>query len=215
MSMLSNRSLIKGGLIVMISICTAVGLAAPGQTNPVAESGIQSFAQRELKGGAAVLAFKQSQKADLTGGFWVAVLCRSDAAKTALLIGESHGQEIKRVWSSSNAKDLPGVLSFKNLNYAEFDGDQFFSLWGCHPHDCGGLDGVYTFDIFQVSTKKMMIFDVRQCELPAIRPKVATKGLCITDVKNPDSTPGKSVQHALTDAIKSAIPSASDVPIDF
>jgi len=131
------------------------------------------------------------------------------------LIGKSIGNNIHKVSLTSGAEDLPGVISGNNLDYVAENGDQFFVFWGCHPHDCGGMSGAYTFDVFQISSHKMMVFDVRQCDIPSGTEGQPKAKMCVTNVKDPESTPASTVQHLLAGAISSAIPDAEGVPIDF
>jgi hypothetical protein len=127
---------------------------------------------------------------------------------------EVKGRGIHKAWVFSGDKELPGVMSPQNLDYAEVDGEQFFTLWGCYPHLCGGTIGLFKFDVFQISSRKMMSFQVFQCD-PQPQATDTSKRVCVTDLAHPYSTAPKVVQQVLTDAIHSAISEASDAAIEF
>jgi hypothetical protein len=111
--------------------------------------------------------------------------------------------------------NTPGVVSPRNLEYVVSKEGEYFTFWGCYPHDCGGVSGTYIFDIFDVLNRSMLVLDVRQCASGGASLDSSRVRMCVTNLINEDEQISLAIQTVVSQQIRSNIEGAEDAQVEF
>ncbi len=199
-------------LIVISLFCCPVGFSAGPQDN---DHALQVFLTRTLHGQVQVLAHKESRPPTSGKAHVSAILCGAKSRGIVLLIAEVRDHHFRKVWSSLNAVKTPGVISPRNLEYVTAKEGEYFTFWGCNPHDCGGVSGTYIFDVFDISKRSMLVLDVRRCASTGVPSNPARVRMCVTNLIDENAQIPPSIQNVVSKQIRSDIEGAENVPVQF
>ena len=192
--------------------CCFAGLASKPSED---ENSLRKFLAETFHGPSQVLAHKESRPITHRGKYLSAVLCQLRDKRSALLIIEVRDHRVREVWSSLKVVKSLGVVSPRNLELIGSGEGEFFTLWGCNPHDCGGTAGTYQFEIFNVANKNMLVLDVRQCVSGRATSDSAQVRMCVTNLIDEDAEMSLATQNMVSQKIRSDIKGAEDALVEF
>lgn len=212
---LSNRSFRKCATLSLLFICLLGTAWAVEPSSRLDEEALQRFLRSSAHGNGTVVSHQESVPLTAEEPLYSAVFYRLQSGKDALIIVKIKDNRFSTVWSSTIKKVPLGVISPDNLQHISSKLDQYFTFWGCKPHDCGGVSGAYTFEVFQISRSNMAVLDVRECA-SKVKPTTSSNvNICVSNLHDGDSILSPDAQTILASRIRSVIPGAGDASIEF
>jgi hypothetical protein len=182
---------------------------------PVDENSLQVFLAGALHDHVQVLTHKESHPSTPGKAYVSAILCRARDGKNVLLIAEIQGHHFRELWSSLTMVKPLGVVSPSNLDYTVSNEGEFLTFWGCNPHDCGGLSGTYTYEVFDVSHANMRVFDVRRCTSGGASSDASKARVCVTNLVDDNSPIPLATQTVISKLIRSNMSEDGDILVEF
>jgi hypothetical protein len=205
----SFRSILGYVGLLLISCATALA-----QAN-LNEQALHKFVDETLHGPTEVIAQKQSSGVGNGIAIYVAVLCRSQHGKNVLIVIETDRPKFNVVWSSAEHRKSLGVVAADSLQLRVLDGKEYFTLLGCNPHDCGGIDGSYNAEVFQVSTGHTRQFDIWGCAQQDRTLGQTKPQLCVSGDDRADNDSSSDLRRVVIDLLHEKISGANGILIQF
>ncbi len=208
----SFRTACALSLITISLFCCSIELSAEA---PVDENALQVFVTATLHDHVRVLVHKESHQSTSKKTYVSAILCRMSDGINVLLIAEMRHHHFRELWSSLSTVKSLGVVSPRNLEYVITKEGEYFTFWGCSPHDCGGISGTYTFEIFDASNRSMQVLDVRLCTIENTSSDPSRVRMCVTNLIDEDGQISAATRIVINKQIQSNIAGAADIPIEY
>lgn len=207
----SFRLIVKSVVLMLIWITCYTALA---QVN-LNQQTLHQFMDRTLHGPVDVIAQKQSNETRDGAATYVAVVCRGHHDENILIVIRIDGNKFHLVWSSAKLKKSLGVITPDSLQLRMSNGTQYLTLLGCNPHDCGGINGSYTAEVFEVSSGHMNLFDIWSCAQKNETPDHTKPQICVAGDYRSASVASPSIKGVVTDLIHEKIAGANRIFVQF